>query len=251
MVEKWNNVFEYSLSPIKGYINKQTTKILPKILKSQFNNNLEKWQEYAIKVNSSSFLMGEKETKNNFKAQFAWLLREEVIESIKGGAYGVGDRELDQNKLEENVKSKEYEVQHKTQRKIAELLEEKLEDEFEQKEFRKYFSSEEYERDGDKYKLKEYGENLLKYTNIFFSPNSILYGYDTEVIRKLLFENYIMMKHMGISKLEIDKKIKESFKKEPNKKQRFKFLGKILNQIEKIGIISRNEGSISFLKLLN
>ena len=82
MVYIWNKVFEYSISPIKAYSNKKNQEVLLSLYKTEFNGDLNNWREYACKINSSQFLMGEKKTKNNFKAVFSWLIKEETIEKI-------------------------------------------------------------------------------------------------------------------------------------------------------------------------
>jgi hypothetical protein len=49
--------------------------------------------------------MGEKETNNSFKAVFPWLIKEEVVRNILSGAYGVGDRNIEESKLDNDIKS--------------------------------------------------------------------------------------------------------------------------------------------------
>ena len=60
---------------------------------TKFKHDLKEWESYAQKVASSKFLMGEK--KETFKASFAWLLKDETIDAILNGAYGVGNRTTD------------------------------------------------------------------------------------------------------------------------------------------------------------
>jgi hypothetical protein len=103
MVYIWNKVFEYSISPIKAYSNKKNQEVLLNLYKTAFSGDLNNWREYACKINSSQFLMGEKKTKNNFKAVFSWLIKEETIEKIMNGEYGIGDRELDMNNVTKNI----------------------------------------------------------------------------------------------------------------------------------------------------
>jgi Xaa-Pro aminopeptidase len=106
MVYIWNKVFEYSISPIKAYSNKKNQEVLLNLYKTAFSGDLNNWREYACKINSSQFLMGEKKTKNNFKAVFSWLIKEETIEKILNGEYGVGDRELDMKNVTKNIEEK-------------------------------------------------------------------------------------------------------------------------------------------------
>ena len=57
MVSIWNEEFKYSLKPIKAFSNKKMAKRLYNLYQTQFNSNLEEWGNYALKVNSSKFLM--------------------------------------------------------------------------------------------------------------------------------------------------------------------------------------------------
>ena len=63
MKEVWNQVFKYSANPIKAYVSEKNIDKLNNLLETKFDGDIEKWKEYGIKVNSSKFLMGEKETK--------------------------------------------------------------------------------------------------------------------------------------------------------------------------------------------
>ena len=131
MVDLWNKVFEYSIDPIKAYRNKINDPKLVRIYKTIFNSDLDEWRKYAYKVNSSQFLMGEKQSKNNFKATFSWLIKEETIEKVLNGEYGVGDRELDEDskskyeeyKKEAKVKELESEVIERIKVNIDEIIE--------------------------------------------------------------------------------------------------------------------------------
>ena len=79
MISVWNEEFRYSLKPIKAFCNKKTEKLLLNLYVQVFDSDIEKWRNYALMVNSSKFLMGEKEAKNSFKAVFSWLIKEDVV----------------------------------------------------------------------------------------------------------------------------------------------------------------------------
>ncbi|MDZ5762697.1 hypothetical protein Cyrtocomes_01089 [Candidatus Cyrtobacter comes] len=108
MEREWNEVFKHSIRPIPFYSSKKNRHTLLHIWREHFDCDIEKWRSYAIAINGSEFLMGEK--KKSFRANFSWLIKEETIERIKGGDYGVGDRELDMNRAEENRIKKVKEI---------------------------------------------------------------------------------------------------------------------------------------------
>ena len=122
MLYVWNKVFECSVNPIKAYSNQKNQQTLLHLYKAAFNSDLDNWREYALKVNSSQFLMGEKKTRNNFKAVFSWLIKEETIEKVQNGEYGVGDRELDMNNVSKNIEVKKEELVSKMDKKISEYM---------------------------------------------------------------------------------------------------------------------------------
>ena len=105
MIDIWNNSFKDNNSSIKAYSNKQIIKKLYNLHQNVFMSNLDGWKDYVLKVMSSKFLMGEKETNNSFKAVFPWLIKEEVVKNILNGAYGIGDR--DQNYIKSTVGAEE------------------------------------------------------------------------------------------------------------------------------------------------
>ncbi|WP_194966875.1 hypothetical protein [Rickettsia endosymbiont of Cardiosporidium cionae] len=185
MTRLWNDIFKYSLSPIKAYSNEKNTSHLLNILSQYFNNDLTKWREYAMKVNSSKFLMGEKETKNNFKATFSWLVHPQTIEKIINDDYGVGDRELDTNNIDKNIKEKEYDIRVNLLKKISQYLENKVEKKNEELEFKEYLMEEKYEKDEDKYRVKEHVEKLRKYQ--YLTPSHFYYP-GNEKLREDIFD---------------------------------------------------------------
>ena len=63
---------------------------LKKAFADKFESCLEKWESFCQRVACSKFLMGE--IKSSFKATLDWVLKFEVIQKIREGAYGVGDR---------------------------------------------------------------------------------------------------------------------------------------------------------------
>ena len=206
MVDLWNKVFEYSISPIKAYSNKRNEQILLNIYRTVFNRDLNNWREYALKVNSSQFLMGEKDTKNNFKAVFGWLIKEETIERILNGEYGVGDRELDINNISQNREIKKEEKVTEIEKKIANNLKENLNEFKEYEEFRNYIEEEGYQEDNDRYKLGLILRHIPK--------RDFLNKDEYKLMRDRLFESYLMKKHTKRSRLEIRDKIRDAVSKE-------------------------------------
>ncbi len=204
MVYIWNKVFEYSISPIKAYSNKKNQEVLLNLYKIAFSGDLNNWREYACKVNSSHFLMGEKKTKNNFKAVFSWLIKEETIEKIMNGEYGIGDRELDMNNVTKNIEEKKEEVVNKMDKKISEYIKHKIDETKERREFEEYVKVNQAERKED-----EYG--ILKAIR-HISYHSLFKTNEYEVLRESLYESYIMKKYLGITKIEGRAKLREKIK---------------------------------------
>ena len=204
MVYIWNKVFEYSISPIKAYSNKKNQEVLLNLYKTAFSGDLNNWREYACKVNSSQFLMGEKKTKNNFKAVFSWLIKEDTIEKIMNGEYGVGDRELDINNITKNIEEKKEEVVNKMDKKISEYIKLKIDEITERKEFEQYIKTYKYENNEDKY-------GILKAIR-HISYHSIFRTNEYEVLRESLYKSYIMKKYFGLTKMEGRAKLREKIK---------------------------------------
>ena len=204
MVYIWNKVFEYSISPIKAYSNKKNQEVLLNLYKTVFKGDLNNWREYACKVNSSQFLMGEKKTKNNFKAVFGWLIKEETIEKILNGEYGVGDRELDINNITKNIEEKKEEVVNKMDKKISEYIRLKIDETKERREFEEYIKINQAERKEDEYGILKAIKHI--------SYHSIFRTNEYEVLRESLYESYVMKKYLGLTKMEARKKIRERTK---------------------------------------
>ncbi len=201
MLYIWNKVFEYSISPIKAYSNKKNQEVLLNLYKTAFNGDLNNWREYACKVNSSQFLMGEKKTKNNFKAVFSWLIKEETIEKIMNGEYGIGDRELDMSNVKKNIEEKKEEVVNKMDKKISEYIKLKIDETTERKEFEEYVKINQAERKEDEYGILRAIRHI--------SYHSIFRTNEYEVLRESLYESYVMKKYWGLTKMEARKKIRE------------------------------------------
>jgi hypothetical protein len=199
MVYIWNKVFEYSISPIKAYSNKKNQEVLLNLYKTAFSGDLNNWREYACKINSSQFLMGEKKTKNNFKAVFSWLIKEDTIEKIMNGEYGVGDRELDMNNITKNMEEKKEEVVNKMDKKISEYIKLKIDETTEKREFEEYVKINQAERKEDEYGILRAIRHI--------SYHSIFRTNEYEVLRESLYESYVMKKYLGLTKMEARKKI--------------------------------------------
>ena len=205
MIDIWNEVFKCSLNPIKAYSNRTNEKKLFYIFKTYFLNDLDKWRKYAFKVNSSQFLMGEKKTKNNFKAVFSWLIKEETIEKILNGEYGVGDRELDINNISKNIEEKKKEIVNKMDKKISEYMKIKINDKEEREKFTEYVRSASITEDDSYGVLK----NIIKQV----PKNYILEREEYKEIKENIYESYVMKKYLGYTKLNIREKMRESTKK--------------------------------------
>ena len=238
MLYVWNKVFECSINPIKAYSNQKNLQTLLHLYKNVFNTDLDKWREYALNVNSSQFLMGEKETKNNFKAVFSWLIKEETIEKIMNGEYGVGDRELDMNNVTKNVESKKEEIVNKMDKKISEYMKLNIDDTKERKEFDEYVKTYKNEIEDDEYGIL----GVIKHISYY----SLFKTSEYESLKESLYESYVMKKYLNITKVEVRKKIRNKMKEmivdkgetcmifdELNKK------GKVIEYLELTGNINK------------
>jgi hypothetical protein len=195
MIELWNKVFEHSIKPIKAYSNKKSEQTLLRLYKTIFNSDLDNWREYACKVNSSQFLMGEKKTKTNFKAIFSWLIKLETIEKILNGEYGVGDRELDMNNISKNEEIKKEDTVNQIDNKVSERIRLNINESKEKEEFENYVRESGYEEDGDIYKISKIFKQIPKYS--FFNLT------EYKEMRKTLFDSYVVKKYMGMDRIEM------------------------------------------------
>jgi len=205
MLYVWNKVFECSVSPIKAYSSQKNQQTLLHLYKTAFNNDLDNWREYALAVNSSQFLMGEKETKNNFKAVFSWLIKEEIIERIQQGEYGVGDRELDMNNVSKNIEVKKEELVSKMDKKISEYMKLNIDDTKERKEFDEYVKTYKTEVIDDEYGIL----GVIKHISYY----SLLKTSEYESLKESLYESYVMKKYLNITKVEAREKIRNKMMK--------------------------------------
>lgn len=224
MKRLWDEVFEYSINSIKAYINKNNNKVLYRLLEEKFQGDLNKWKEYAYKVNSSKFLMGEKNTKTGFKASFAWLIKEETVDKINAGEYGIGDRELDQNKISSNIEIQKEELVKVADKKISEYIKDKIDDDNEFHKFKLYIEKNEHLEDEDKYGIGIYVQNIGSY-DLISNP-------DNKGVLKTMYDTYLMKKYTQFSRFEIreqlraisnnqvhGKSLQESFNKLQNLKE--------------------------------
>ena len=194
MVDLWNKVFSYSINPIKAYASKSNRKTLLDVLNNHFAGDLSEWQEYAKKVNSSQFLMGEKATKKNFKAIFSWLIEESTVESIQSGGYGVGDRKLDMDNIEENKEKQKKEVIHQAEK----ILEKQIKQSGKNKEFEDYVKNEQWQEDGDRY-------GIGQYFGAYMSPEQILHDEKYQAHYRMCLKQYIAKKYQGVNMTDIRK----------------------------------------------
>ena len=238
MLYVWNKVFECSVNPIKAYSNQKNQQTLLHLYKAAFNSDLDNWREYALKVNSSQFLMGEKKTRNNFKAVFSWLIKEETIERIQQGEYGVGDRELDMNNVSKNIEVKKEELVSKMDKKISEYMKLNIDDTKERKEFDEYVKTYKTEVIEDEYNILGVIKHISYYSLFKISKY--------EGLKESLYESYVMKKYLNITKVEAREKIRNKMKKmiedkgenfmifdELNKK------GKVIEYLELTGNINK------------
>lgn len=240
MKETWNVVFQCSPKPIKAYINKSLISKLCSLYHKKFNRSMQEWELYAKKINSSKFLMGEKETKNNFKAVFSWLIKEETVDSILGGAYGVGDRTLDLDNLDQNLKIQETEVTTIANEKVSQYLDQIVDEVKEEKEFKEYVLKMKYQDDSDRYQVKKHMEEVGKHYMYggYITPSHVYYP-DKAVYRKRLYKSYLMAKYLGIDEISLDKEIKRMLHTENNKVGLFKIMTSIKERISNISFTGK------------
>ena len=238
MLYVWNKVFECSVNPIKAYSNQKNQQTLLHLYKAAFNSDLDNWREYALKVNSSQFLMGEKKTRNNFKAVFSWLIKEETIEKVQNGEYGVGDRELDMNNVSKNIEAKKEELVSKMDKKISEYMKLNIDEVKERKEFDEYVKTHKTEIKNDEYNILGVIKHISYYSLFKISKY--------EGLKESLYESYVMKKYLNMTKVEARKRIRNKMKEmivdkgenfmifdELNKK------GKVIEYLELTGNINK------------
>ena len=235
MIFIWNEEFKYSLKPIKAYYNEAITKQLYFLYCEKFESDIENWNNYVLMVNSSKFLMGEKETKKDFKAVFQWLIKEEVVQTILEGGYGVGDRKLDRNNLSENIEKKKSEIVAMTNEKINEYIKSKISEENEKKKFKEYILTEEYHKDGDIYKIKD-----VLYNNSSLSPRNLVYEDRFRVIYNNFYNSYISQKYFGINSSDIKNNIKNLLDKTSENIDGYSTLDKLNSIDDKLKKINLN-----------
>ena len=209
MLHKWNNIFEYSLKPIKAYSNKKIVARLNKAYKEIFNSSMDNWEEYAIKVNSSKFLMGEKVTKTDFKATFAWLSKLDTIHMILSGEYGVGDRKPDIDNLSDNLKTQKREIEDSITEKITNTITDGIDIKKEKKEFKEYLLTQArvdkygiHKTLGEKYNIGEYAD-----TERFMRSIYSIFDIENKNTYDLFFEEYLLQRYGNINKESIVEKI--------------------------------------------
>lgn len=213
MVKIWNQLFRASLNPIKAYAIQKNMKVLSNIFTKYFNNSESKWEEYAMKVNSSQFLMGEKKTRNNFKATFSWLIKESTVEEIMNDEYGVGDRELDMNNIDKNIQQKKSDIVNKMYDKVSEIIEDNVNTKKEITDFKEYVKNSARNLISDKYGIMRVVRHI-PYFNLFETEQY-------KKIRENLFEDYVMKKYTNTTKIDsgkdLNKKLDDLITKETDK----------------------------------
>jgi hypothetical protein len=98
-----------------GLTNNRAIKLLS-LLENVLKGDMEKWRELCINVNSSKFLMGEKNTHKPFKAWFDWMIMPDNASVILAKeAYDIGDRtpdiQVEEAKQQQLLKQGKFEGQ--------------------------------------------------------------------------------------------------------------------------------------------
>ena len=177
------------------------------------------------KITTSKFLMGEKETKNGFKAVFPWLIKEETVDAILSDSYGVGDRKSDVENLEKNIKIQESEVKKQFKEKIYDQLGDKLNSETEQIDFKKYLMDKEFEKDADRYSVKKHMDKIGRYYTYggYITPSHVFYP-GNEKYKNRLFKSYLMSKYYGIDEITLEKRFSVASSQGKDRKKVFDML---------------------------
>lgn len=200
MIETWNEVFEYALSPIKAYHTKAVNIQLIHIFALLFGNDLAKWKAYAEKVNSSRFCMGEKTTKSDFKAMFTWLIKEETIAAILAGGYGVGDRPIDKENISQNNESRKIAILKLAEQKIASVTKQNICEASQRAEFKNYVLSETFLMDNDAFGIMYLSRKYSKW-GLFESENQEIYNY--------AFERFLKGRYFTLEQASVKEKIEQ------------------------------------------
>ena len=148
--------------------------------------------------------MGEKKTKNNFKAVFSWLTKEEVVDEILSGGYGIGDRLPDKHNVSENIEKKKKQVIEKAESVAANYVREKISAREEKDSFITYVQSDGYLEDGDKYHIKS-----LFHNNTWLSKRGFFTDDRFKSLCESTFESYVTKKYIGKTALEIRYSLEE------------------------------------------
>ena len=92
MLNIWEEVIESGNNRLK--LTEKRIKLLSDNLKNYFNNDVNLWKEFCLKISTSKFLMGE---ITSFKAQLDWVINENNLVKILENSYGIGDRDPKNN----------------------------------------------------------------------------------------------------------------------------------------------------------
>ena len=200
MIETWNEVFKYALSPIKAYHTKAVNNQLIHIFALLFCNDLAKWKAYAEKVNSSRFCMGEKATKSDFKAIFTWLIRGETIAAILAGGYGVGDRPTDKENISQNNESRKIAILKLAEQKIASVTKQNICEASQRAEFKNYVLSETFLMDNDAFGIMYLSRKYSKW-GLFELENQEIYNY--------AFERFLKGRYFALEQASVKEKLEQ------------------------------------------
>lgn len=99
MLLLWNNRFKNSQTKL----NKELSRNLVAAFKHKFNSNLELWDNYLKRIESSSYLMSK-----DFSLSLYWALKFTIIDRIGQGEFGVKDVQRAVSQDELNIKLEEH-----------------------------------------------------------------------------------------------------------------------------------------------
>lgn len=220
----WDKAFEHCSTPIIVDASSVTTEQMLQLLENIFGGDLEKFHAYAIKVQTSKFLMGEKQTETGFRATFGWLMKQDIAEKIwLNLAYDMGDRKTDAEKYTEQQKAvaaAEVRKQQENERINRELAAkegvrrtlDELEASADKGELRQFHK---YVKDWYNKKLKDDPYDLVGWFNngslkrsfeIYAAAKDFkeLDAYDAENVKSVYRRQYLLTKYKNMSIWELE-----------------------------------------------
>ncbi len=155
LLDIWNEVIELPNNNKSLELNNSLKWQLLNCFKQNFET-LENWKKYCHTIASSKFLMGE---KSEFRAKLNWVIKEEVIDKIREGFYGIGDREL---KTEKDTNNEvEQFISNQSNSKWQEILR-KLQNRYGDKTFLSWFTDIKLSEITSEVDINGYDRKLIK-----------------------------------------------------------------------------------------